>query len=192
MPLALKSLNVASSLSTGTSAVIIIGVPLAKKLLPLAVGVRGEIAPVSSAANAVTGNKLIAMHSDRNTAKIFFFTCVFLLLWIFFAGVRCPALDRTTSAIIKRCNFADKRNSFDILEKPLQTGRVCSMMNLHIHKSSTFGNVHHSKPPPTKKGPGIVRSRALFCGLGFLSPQTSGPSSGRTRPPPGHSPGPSG
>lgn len=40
----------------------------------------------SSVANAVTGNKLIAMHSDRNTAKIFFFTCVFLLLWIFSLG----------------------------------------------------------------------------------------------------------
>ena len=27
-------------------------------------------------------------------------------------------------------------------KKPLQTGRVCSMMNLHIHKSSTFENVY--------------------------------------------------
>lgn len=50
------------------------GVPLAKKLLSLAVG--DEIVPSPSAANAVTGNKLIAMHSDRNMAKIFFFTCV--------------------------------------------------------------------------------------------------------------------
>ena len=30
-------------------------------------------------------------------------------------------------------------------KKPLQTGRVCSMMNLHIHKSSTFENVYFSE-----------------------------------------------
>lgn len=70
---------------------IIIGVPLAKKLLPLAVG--AEVVPVSSAANAVIGTKLITIHSDRNAAKNFLFTCVFLLLsfyrvalgWAFFS-----------------------------------------------------------------------------------------------------------
>ena len=42
--------------------------------------------PVSSAANTVIGNKLIAIHNDRNTAKIFFFTCVFLLYGFFSLG----------------------------------------------------------------------------------------------------------
>lgn len=46
----------------------------------LSVGVCVSVSS-SPAANAVTGNKLIAIHNDRNTAKIFFFTCVFLLLF---------------------------------------------------------------------------------------------------------------
>ncbi len=78
-----------------------------------------------SAANAVIGTKLITIHNDRNAAKNFLFTCVFLLLWIFFAGVRCPALDRTTSAIIKRCTFPNVELLWMCTFIILQTRPVC-------------------------------------------------------------------
>lgn len=100
-------------------------------------------------------------HTQRQEhGQNFLLHLCFLLLWIFFAGVRCPALDRTTSAP-KSVILQTNGTVLTFWKNPLQTGRVCSMMNLHIHKSSTFGNVHHSKPPPTKKGPGILRSRVL-------------------------------
>ena len=68
---------------SGSAAVIVMGVPLAKKFVSLAVG--AEVVPVSpGTANAVIGTKLITIHNDRNAAKKIFFSCVFSSFYLFY------------------------------------------------------------------------------------------------------------
>ena len=80
-----------------------------------------------SAANAVIGTKLITIHNDRNAAKNFLFTCVFLLV-LYSSSVYRPSPRSVCYTVWRYCGLVYSSYHLMVMER-LQPQSLCIVVN---------------------------------------------------------------
>ena len=109
-----------------------------------------------SAANAVIGTKLITIHNDRNAAKNFLFTCVFLLLSFYGVALGWVSFAPYHLRNIKRCRFSKDSYHIRYFQKCVEKALSLGYDRGEYLANPAFQKVHlsaPSRPPLGRKNP---------------------------------------